>query len=104
MLVTFFGEAPMAALSLSFFALFFAFLTRCIGLVGICAMWRRGHYALMFTLLAFIGYFVAVHLFHGNSRYRIPSEPAMMLFALYGLQFVWAKFCNWRRKKLKDKV
>ena len=104
MLFTFFGEAPMAALGFSFLALFFAFLTRCIGLVGICAMWRRGDYALMFTLLAFIGYFVAVHLFHGNSRYRIPTEPAMMLLALYGLQFVWAKFCNWRRNELTDKV
>ena len=55
---------------------------------GIFAMWRRGNYALMFTLLGLIGYFVAVHLFHGNSRYRIPVEPAMILFSLYDNFFV----------------
>ena len=103
MLFTFFGEAPMAALGLSFLALCFAFLTRCIGFIGIFAMWRRGNYALMFTLLGLIGYFVAVHLFHGNSRYRIPVEPAMILFFLYGLQSVWGIFCDWRRNRLMDK-
>ena len=103
MLFTFFGEAPMAAIGLSLLALCFAFLTRCIGFIGIFAMWRRGNYALMFTLLGLIGYFVAVHLFHGNSRYRIPVEPAMILFSLYGLQSVWGIFCDWRRNRLMDK-
>ena len=104
MLFTFFGEAPMAALGLSVVALSFAFLTKCIGFIGIFAMWRRGHYALMFALLGLIGYFFAVHLFHGNSRYRIPVEPPMILFALYGLQSVWGIFCNWQRNKLMGKV
>ena len=104
MLITFLREAPLAALGLSFLALGFAFLIRCIGFIGLFAMWRRGQHALMLTLLGLIGYFVAVHLFHGNSRYRIPVEPAMVLCALYGLQSIWQTFYNWRREKLMDKV
>lgn len=97
MLKTFFGEAPLTALFISALGLGFAVLARLVGLIGIFAIWRRGHYALLLTLIGLIGYFVAVHLFHGNSRYRIPVEPAMMLLVLYGLQTMWEWFRAWRR-------
>lgn len=99
MLKTFFGEAPLAALALSALALGFAVLARLIGFLGIIEMWRRGQYALVLTLVGLIGYFVAVHLFHGNSRYRIPVEPAMLLLVLYGLQMMWGWVARRRRGK-----
>jgi hypothetical protein len=30
-------------------------------------------------------YFAIIHLFTGNSRYRLPVEPALILLALYGI-------------------
>ena len=56
-----------------------------------------GEYTLLITLAGIIGYFIAVHLFHGNSRYRVPVEPAMMIFTLYGLQAMSDRYRSWLR-------
>ena len=92
MLKSFFGGAPPGALFISIVCLGFALVARLIGLVGVVAIWQSRQFALLLTLLGLIGYFVAVHLFHGNSRYRIPVEPAMMLLVLFGLQAMWDWF------------
>jgi 4-amino-4-deoxy-L-arabinose transferase-like glycosyltransferase len=99
MLTAFFGKAPLTALAISSVSLGFAVIARLIGLAGFVSMMRRGEYALILVLVGLIGYFVAVHLFHGNSRYRIPVEPAMMLFVLYGLREISVWLRNWRQRK-----
>ena len=99
MLTAFFSKAPLTALAISAVSLGFAVIARLIGLVGFVSMVRRGEYALILVLVGLIGYFVAVHLFHGNSRYRIPVEPAMMFFVLYGLREMSFWWCNWRQRK-----
>jgi len=99
MLKTFFGKAPLPALAISAVFLGFAVIARLIGLAGFVSMVRRGDHALLLVLVGLIGYFVAVHLFHGNSRYRIPVEPAMMMFALYGLHEISFWWRAWRQRK-----
>ena len=101
MFTAFFSKAPLTALAISVVSLGFAVIARLIGLVGFVSMVRRGEYALILVLVGLIGYFVAVHLFHGNSRYRIPVEPAMMFFVLYGLREISFWWCNWRQPKGK---
>ena len=39
-----------------------------------------------------ISYFALVHLFVGNSRYRLAVEPALVLLFLYGIEAVWRRF------------
>ena len=97
MLDEFVNQASLAAIGLSLVAISFVCLVRLIGLLGICEMWRRGEYTLLITLAGIIGYFIAVHLFHGNSRYRVPVEPAMMIFTLYGLQAMSDRYRSWLR-------
>ena len=97
MLRGFFGGAQPGALFISAICLGFAVLGRLIGLAGMVSMVQRGQYALLLTLLGLISYFVAVNLFHGNSRYRIPVEPALMLLVLYGLQAMWGWIRPWWR-------
>jgi len=102
MLKMFSGEASLSALVLSAFCLGFAVIARLVGFAGFVSLIRKKEFALLMVLVGLIGYFVAVHLFHGNSRYRIPVEPAMMMLVLYGLQAMTLWYAEWRRTKAAE--
>lgn len=41
-------------------------------------------------------YFIAAALFLGQSRYRVPAEPALMVLAASGLSFLFNKLLQWK--------
>ena len=54
-------------------------------------IWRQ-HWSLLLVVVAMISYFALVHLFVGNSRYRLAVEPALVLLFLYGIEAVCRRF------------
>jgi hypothetical protein len=52
---------------------------------------------MLLTIVSIISYFALVHLFVGNSRYRISIEPALMLLFLHGIEAMWRR---WRSSGL----
>ena len=89
-------EVPPLALAASAVCFGFVFLARVFGLIGMVAMINRKDWPLLLTLVAVIAYFALVHLFVGNSRYRMVTEPALMMLFLYGLATVWRR---WRERR-----
>ena len=75
----------------------FVLIARVLGLVGIAAIVTAKQWSLLVVLLSYISYFAFVHLFVGNSRYRISVEPALMLLFLYGFVSLYSRFMDWRR-------
>ena len=67
--------------SLSFI---YVIILRIFGLVGLIKMIKNKEYSLLFVLIGIITYFVLIALFVGNSRYRLPIEPALIIMAVYG--------------------
>jgi len=57
---------------------------RIFGLVGLIKMIKNKEYSLLFVLIGIITYFVLITLFVGNSRYRLPIEPTLIIMAVYG--------------------
>jgi len=47
-------------------------------------MIRCREYGVLFILSGIIIYFMLIALFVGNSRYRLPIEPALIIMAIYG--------------------
>ncbi|HJO89425.1 MAG TPA: hypothetical protein QF403_07245, partial [Alphaproteobacteria bacterium] len=74
-----------AAVVVSVTALVFVIALRGLGLMGIVWMFMRRHYAVLLACVGLIAYFAVIHLFTGNSRYRLPVEPALIFLALYGV-------------------
>jgi len=66
-------------------------ILRALGLVGITWMFMRRHYAVLLCCAGLITYFAVFHLFIGNSRYRLPMEPALIFLALYGVDGLRAR-------------
>jgi hypothetical protein len=54
-------------------------------------MFMRRHYAVLLCCAGLITYFAIFHLFIGNSRYRLPMEPALIFLALYGVDGLRAR-------------
>ena len=77
-------------------ALVFVVALRGLGLVGIAWMFMRRHYAVLLSCAGLIVYFAIIHLFTGNSRYRLPVEPALILLAHYGVDGLRARLCRER--------
>ncbi len=78
-------HSSAAAVAISITAFAFVIALRALGLVGIAWMFMRRHYAVLLTCAGLIAYFAVFHLFIGNSRYRLPMEPALIFLALYGI-------------------
>jgi 4-amino-4-deoxy-L-arabinose transferase-like glycosyltransferase len=78
-------SSSLGAVTISVTAFIFVVFLRMIGLVGIVWMFMRRHYAVLLSCAGLIIYFAIIHLFTGNSRYRLPVEPALILLALYGI-------------------
>lgn len=67
----------------------FALLMRLAGLFGLWRLWREGETGLLLLLLAELIYFTLSYLFLGQSRFRVPMEPALLTLAALGLS--WAR-------------
>ena len=78
-------RSSVAAVAISITAFAFVIALRALGLVGIAWMFMRRHYAVLLCCAGLITYFAIFHLFIGNSRYRLPMEPALIFLALYGV-------------------
>ncbi len=78
-------RSSAAAVTISVTAFIFVIILRALGLVGIAWMFMRRHYAVLLCCAGLIAYFAVFHLFIGNSRYRLPMEPALIFLALYGI-------------------
>ena len=65
---------------------FFAVITRVIGIVGLFYVMKNHKwkpYGILF--MGVILLFTAAYLYLGQSRFRVPLEPILMLFAVFGL-------------------
>jgi len=80
-----------AAVIITVTAFAFVIALRGLGLVGIVWMFMRRHYAVLLACSGLIAYFAVIHLFTGNSRYRLPVEPALIFLALYGIDGLRAR-------------
>jgi 4-amino-4-deoxy-L-arabinose transferase-like glycosyltransferase len=80
----------------------FVSLARLVGLVGIASMIAARQWPLIIVLASYIAYFAFVHLFVGNSRYRISIEPALMLLFLYGISALLSRWKNWQTLTQSD--
>jgi 4-amino-4-deoxy-L-arabinose transferase-like glycosyltransferase len=92
-----FGSASPSAKIISAVCLVFVIVARLVGLIGLIAITPRRYWSLLMVLCAVIAYFALVHLFVGNSRYRISIEPALMLLFIFGIESVWQR---WRGREV----
>ena len=92
-----FGSASPSARIISAVCLVFVIVARAIGLIGLISITPRRYWSLLLVLCSVIAYFALVHLFVGNSRYRISIEPALMLLFLFGIDSVWRR---WRSRNI----
>jgi len=65
-----------------------------LGLIGLAWMFMKRHYAVLLACAGLITYFAVLHLFAGNSRYRLPVDPALIFLALYGVDGLRARLCR----------
>lgn len=80
------SDIPPAGLIFSAAAIGFTMAGRLLGLIGLFAFLGRARRVLLLILLGLIAYFAFVHVFVGNSRYRIAVEPTLTLLMLGGLE------------------
>lgn len=87
-----FEGIPLAGLFFSAIAIGFAIVTRLIGLVGLISFFSRDRLGLLVVISGFVSYFALIHVFVGNSRYRVSVEPMLMLLFLSGLNWLRDRF------------
>ncbi len=87
----FIRTASPVALAASGIALGFVLFARIVGTVGLISLARKRAWPLLAALIPFIMYFALIHLFVGNSRYRMVTEPALMFLVVIGLEAIWRK-------------
>jgi Flp pilus assembly protein TadB len=87
-------RSPPAAMAISVTALVFVIALRGLGLIGLAWMFMKRHYAVLLACAGLITYFAVLHLFAGNSRYRLPVDPALIFLALYGVDGLRARLCR----------
>ena len=83
-----FENLPPAGLIFSAVALGFTAAARVLGLFGLLAYFDRTRWGLLLIVAGFIAYFALIHVFVGNSRYRVAVEPMLMLLMLGGIEQV----------------
>jgi 4-amino-4-deoxy-L-arabinose transferase-like glycosyltransferase len=87
-----FEGVPLTGLIFSAIAIGFAILTRVIGLIGLISFFNRDRLGLLLVISGFVSYFALIHVFVGNSRYRVSVEPMLMLLFLSGLNWLRDRF------------
>jgi hypothetical protein len=75
----------LPALFISFVCIFYTVTIKILGLVGLVAFFRCKRWAELAICLGVIIYFLAVSLFLGHSRYRVPAETTFVILAAMGL-------------------
>jgi hypothetical protein len=83
----FFSQTGTAYLLLAGATAAFAVLARLAGIVGVARILLAREYALATLLVGEIAFFTASYVFLGQSRFRIPLEPALMALATWGVAF-----------------
>lgn len=58
---------------------------RVLGLLGAIALWRQNERALLLLIVGELLYFTASYLYLGQSRFRVPMEPGLMVLAAAGI-------------------
>ena len=70
----------------------FSVVTRFIGLFGVFYLFRKKEWLpYSFLLIEVLSIFVAAYLYLGQSRFRVPLEPILMLFTIIGIIYVSKK-------------
>lgn len=80
-----FADVPPTGMVFSALALGFVFVTRVIGLIGLFALLHDMRWNLLLIVAGMVLYFAFIHVFVGNSRYRVTVEPMLMFLVLAGL-------------------
>jgi len=85
-------EMPTSYLIIFIFTTIFSTISRIIGIVGIFYLikekrWRP--YGLL--LIETVSLFTAAYLYLGQSRFRVPLEPILMIFTVVGILFMIKK-------------
>jgi hypothetical protein len=97
----FVASAPPAALAISIICLAVLIVLRTLGLVGIAWLFIRRDWALLVVLTGLITYFTLVHVYVGNSRYRLSVEPALGMLAVAGLAALGRR-CNAKMRRISN--
>lgn len=74
----------------------FTVVARALGAFGVVELLRMRRYDLLVACLGLVAYFLAAHLFYGQSRYRVPIEPALSVLAALGWAVCWDA---WHRRR-----
>lgn len=81
-------NSNLIVIAISLFSFIYVIALRIFGLIGLFRMTKDRQYGLLFVLTGSIIYFTLIALFVGNSRYRLPIEPALTIMAIYGFSFL----------------
>jgi 4-amino-4-deoxy-L-arabinose transferase-like glycosyltransferase len=85
------SELNLTALFISLLSFLYVVTLRIFGLIGLIAMVKNKEYGLSLILTGAVTYFMLISLFVGNSRYRLPIEPVLIVMAVYGFSIVFKK-------------
>jgi 4-amino-4-deoxy-L-arabinose transferase-like glycosyltransferase len=77
-------KSNLIVISISLLSFIYVIVLRILGLMGLVKMIKCREYGVLFILSGIIIYFMLIALFVGNSRYRLPIEPALIIMAVYG--------------------
>ena len=75
-----------------------AVVLRFLGLVGYLTIISRHHWPLLLVVTGAILFKVSVHLFYGQSRYRVPVDPYLILLAVFGIDALRYQYQMWRAR------
>lgn len=77
-----------------------AIVLRLLGLIGLIAIISRHHWTLLLVVTGAILFKLSVHMFYGQSRYRIPVDPYLILLAIFGIDALRHRYQVWRATAL----
>jgi hypothetical protein len=77
--------APPGGVFLSILAIGFAVVMRLLAVLGVAFALARRRWGILVFSLPVIGYWAAILLFNGISRYRASIEPVLTLMAIFGV-------------------
>lgn len=81
----FFTKGYAAYMALVGLTLAFTIPFRLLGVAGLIALWANRERATALLFAGYLGFFTAQYLYLGQSRFRIPLEPVLMILATIGL-------------------
>lgn len=91
-----FLENPPLGTLIVIFCAGIAIVLRFLGLVGFMTIISRHHWPLLLIIMGAILFKLSVHLFYGQSRYRIPVDPYLVLLAIFGIDALRHRYQVWR--------